>query len=116
MRYKEAEPISRREAEVAFSSGSPERISDALVSAAFFDPDWRWVQDICIQYANHSDLQISGMAVTCFGHLARIHGNLEMERVLPILQKLRKDPKLAGKVDDALDDINMYIHDEPSPS
>jgi len=116
MRYEEVRPVSRDEADAAFSSGSPEAISRALVSIAYHDDDWRWVQDTCIAFTNYPDPQVSGLAVTCLGHLARIHGTLDMEKVLPVLQKLRSDPKIAGRVDDALDDIEMYLHNKAKSS
>jgi hypothetical protein len=112
MRYEEVKPVSRDEAEVALSSGSPDALSRTLLSMAYHDDDWRWVQDTCITFTNHPDPEVSALAVTCLGHLARIHGVLDTDKVLPVLEKLRKDPKIAGRVDDALDDIKMYLQDQ----
>ena len=109
MQYKDVEPISRQDAVSAFSSGSREAIQDALVRVVLHDPDWRWAQDTCIEYAKHDDPSIVQIAVTCFGHLARIHGKLDLERVLPILQELSKSQKTAGRVEDALDDIRVFV-------
>ena len=109
MKYEDVEPISRQEALSAFSSGSPEAIADALIRAVLHDPDWRWTQDICIKYANHEDQSIRLLAVTCFGHLARIHRKLDLDRVLPILEGLSKDEKTAGRVEDAIDDIRLFV-------
>jgi hypothetical protein len=111
MKYGKVTPMSRAEAEVALSSGSPDAINRALLSLAYHDNDWHWVQDTCIKFTNYPDPQVSGLAVTCLGHLARIHQVLDTEKVLPILQKLRCDPKIAGRVEDALDDIDMYLHE-----
>jgi hypothetical protein len=32
-----------------------------------------------------------------------------LERVLSVLKELRKDKNLAGRVEDALDDINIFV-------
>jgi hypothetical protein len=105
----EVKPITRTEAEAGLTSGIPDKICDALIRITYHDPDWRWVQDMCLELASHSDPQVSGLAVTCLGHLARIHGFLDVEKVLPTLRRLRDDPKISGRVADALDDIKMYL-------
>jgi hypothetical protein len=43
------------------------------------------------------------------GHLARIHGQLDLERVEPRLRELRADPEVAGSAEDALDDIERFM-------
>jgi hypothetical protein len=40
-------PVRRRTREeiaAALSSGNPDQIHDALISAAYWDQDWRWAQ------------------------------------------------------------------------
>ena len=105
----EVKPIERSEAEVGLTSGMPDMICDALVRITYHDPDWRWVQEVCLELASHPNPQLSGLAVTCLGHLARIHGVLDLEKVLPTLKRLREDPKISGRVDDALDDIKTFL-------
>lgn len=112
MLLDDVKPITQTEAEAGLASGMPDKICDALIRITYHDPDWRWVQDTCIELANHSDPQVSGLAVTCLGHLARIHGVLDLEKVLPTLRKLRAHPKISGRVADALDDIKMYLESD----
>jgi hypothetical protein len=109
LRYHEVLPITRQEAEAAFAAGRPEALTDALLSIAYYEPDWRWVQERCLQYARHQDLWVRRTAITCFGHLARIHRDLDEGFVLPLLEELRRDSELAGWVEDALDDINHFL-------
>ena len=109
MIFDEVKPITRSEAEAGLASGMPDKICDALVRITYHDPDWRWVQEMCLDLTRHTNPDVSGLAVTCFGHLARIHGVLDVQRVLPILRRLKDDPKIAGRVDDALDDIKTYL-------
>jgi hypothetical protein len=108
-KYHEVLPITRAEAEAAFSAGAPETVADALLSIAYHESDWRWVQGWCLQNAKHEDIWVRRTAVTCFGHLARIHHDLDEHLVLPSFEELRSDSELSGWVDDALDDIRMFL-------
>jgi hypothetical protein len=46
--------------------------------------------------------------VTALGHLARIHGEADLEKVLPLLEELTRDPVIGGRAEDALGDIRMF--------
>jgi hypothetical protein len=109
LKYSEIEPITRQEAEVAFASGSETEICHALIRVVYHDPDWRWLQEKCIQFSKHDDSDVAGLAVTCFGHIARIHRQLDVDKVMRILNELRNNPEIAGRVSDAFDDINLYL-------
>jgi hypothetical protein len=109
VRYEEPAPMSRDDAERALQSPNPDEIGAALLASALDDPDWRWVQEQCLRGLQHSSEQVRGLALTCLGHVARIHGHLDMERVLPVLAGLRTHPSLAGRVEDVLDDIEMFL-------
>ena len=85
----EVTPITQSEAEAGLASGVPDTICDALVRITYHDPDWRWVQEKCLELAGHADPQVAGLAVTCLGHLARIHRVLDLEKVLPTLRRLQ---------------------------
>jgi hypothetical protein len=106
----EPQPITREEAEAAFASGAPEEITSALVNTAFYDPDWRWVQEKCLGFARSDIAAVRRIAVTCLGHVARIHQKLDLEIVLPVLDELSHDPEV--RVEDALDDIEMFMNVE----
>jgi hypothetical protein len=108
--YHEPQPITREEAEFAFVSGNPEEIASALLSVAFYASDWRWVQDTCLGFARNDIASVRQIAVTCLGHVARIHRKLDLEKVLPVLYELSHDPEL--QVGDALDDIQMFMNIE----
>jgi len=99
--------MTREEAESAFASGDSEEIAFALVNVAFHDPDWRWVQEKCLGLAQNDIAAVRQIAVTCLGHVARIHRELDLERVLPVLNKLSRDSEV--HVEDALDDIRMFM-------
>jgi len=110
MRYHEIFPLSRPELEKLIESGNETAITDALLSAAYYDPDWQWVQNLCLRFMHHSDRGIRSNAVMCLGHIARIHKTLDWELVLPQLAALKlEDPALAPWIEDAVEDIRFFL-------
>jgi hypothetical protein len=109
MLYREVSPITRENAERAFASGNRERICDTLISLAYHDPEWRWVQGHCLHFAKNDSWEVRAIAATCLGHLARIHKILDLEFVLPVLRDLLINPKTKEYADDALNDIMIFL-------
>jgi len=86
-----------------------ERGEIALLSAAYYDPDWRWVQSECLAFRRSNDHYVGWVAATCLGHLARIHRQLDLELALQRLTEMRTDPLVESAVNDALDDIRFFL-------
>jgi hypothetical protein len=109
MQYREVQERDRQEIELLLRS--PEKMDrlDALLSATHHDPDWRWVQNRCLDFLSHADYQERSLAATCLGHLARIHKELDIELVLSALAPLKNDPLIGSSVQDALDDIRLFV-------
>jgi hypothetical protein len=101
--------MDRNAVEAALRSGDSSAISRALVAAALHDPDWAWVQEHSLRLLSAAEPDVRGVAATCLGHLARIHGMLDLDRVEPRLRELRHDPALGGRAEDALDDIQQFM-------
>lgn len=110
MEYREIFPQERSELERLLNSGNEQAITDALLSAAYYDPDWKWVQETSLRYLDHPDKSVRWNAVTCFSHIARIHRQLDTEVVVPKLRTMLKtDLDLASNVQDTLDDIKWFL-------
>lgn len=110
MMYKELEPIDREQALAALASKDFKSVCDALLRLTLFEPDWRWAQDRCLSLYRHQSLEVRSTVATCFGHLARIHGKLDLHIVIPVLEQMKREAALRGVVDDSFDDINMYTY------
>lgn len=108
MKHHSIEPISRSEAEDKFQNGTKEDVRETLLSVTFHDPNREWVEGYCVQLLNSEDENTRAIAITCLGHLARIHGELDTNLVIPILTSLLSDPFLGGYASDALDDIKIF--------
>jgi len=90
-------------------SGNGTDVVDALLSAAYYDPDWRWVQGQCMSFSRHEDQNVRWVSATYFGHLARIHQQLDLELVLQRLAEMKSDPPVAAAAEDALEDIRFFL-------
>jgi HEAT repeat protein len=111
VRYEKPRRFSKADAALAFEGGVPRETSEALISLALYEEDWRWVQEAALRYLEHPNADLRMTAALALGHLARLHGNLDTDRVVPALRKLLSDPITAGRASDALDDIEMFTKD-----
>ncbi|HTE12002.1 MAG TPA: hypothetical protein VK645_13555 [Chitinophagaceae bacterium] len=107
--YENIQPVNKNAAEVIFSSGDTNDICHAMVSLAFHEQDWKWAQDKFLILLFNENSDISGLAAVCLGHLARIHRQLEKDKVVAALNTRLDDEKIAGQIRDALDDINIFL-------
>jgi hypothetical protein len=109
MEYREVVKRDRTEIELLLHRTEATDVLDALLSATYYDPDWKWVQGQCLAFLGHGDRSVRRLSATCLGHLARIHKQLELELVLSRLTELKDDPEIGDSVQDALDDIRFYL-------
>ena len=81
-----------------------------LLKLTFDCDDWKWIQDVCTDIINSNrEKNICGLAVTCIGHLARIHRKIEKERIFELFEQQKDNPYISGRIEDAIDDINRFV-------
>nr|WP_218583261.1 hypothetical protein [Pseudomonas atagonensis] len=84
-------------------------VVSALISIGLNEIDRIWAQDTCLKYLTSETESIVVSAITAIGHIARRHGELDCETVLPALESVkRKFPALEGVIEDTLDDIEIF--------
>jgi len=108
---KYEEPIDSRWSDVAAAllRRDQDAVLRTLLGAVNAEPDWRRAQDECLRLLAHDDLAVRKLAVTCLGHVARIHRHIDRPRVLSALDHVASsDPAIAGQVEDARDDIEHF--------
>jgi hypothetical protein len=79
---------------------------------AFHEPDWHWVQDRCEELSHHPAEEVRAISATCLGHLVRFHGKDPLAGSMKILKRLLKDKAIAGTVEDAIVDCEMFGKDQ----
>ena len=109
MDYKESPEINKKDAEAAFASGNVKSICEALVSISLYEKDGKWAQNKCLEFLGSENSEIKAVAVTGLGHIARVHRQLDKEKVLAALASNQYDVAIAGQIEDAIDDINMFV-------
>jgi hypothetical protein len=108
MDYREPPPVTRERFQQLLMQGNARQSAQALIGLVFSDPDWKWLQDLCLSLVEYVEPDVRAAAVTSLGHIARIHGRIERSLVEPRLRQLLDDPFLAGRAQDALDDIASF--------
>ena len=111
MKYERIEPIDKTRAKKLLANGDRDAVYRTLVSVAMFESDRRWAQAQCLRFAKHKDSFVRGVAVTCLGHLARIHWAIDEDDVVPVVRELLhdSDPETRGKAQDALSDFSTFL-------
>jgi hypothetical protein len=84
-------------------------ITDKLLDMTYNNDNWEYVQNECLKYLEDENYDIAQLAIICLGHIATFHSHIDKEKVLPILYKKIPDKELSGVVEDALDDIKMFV-------
>jgi hypothetical protein len=109
LRYEEPPPSTPADVRAALDGGDAAGAATALVGAALHHEQWREVQALCLELLEGADRSLAAVAATCLGHLARIHGELDTDTVLPALRRHRDDETVGPHAEDALDDIDWYL-------
>ncbi len=108
MHYEQPEPILAEDAEPALGSDDVDLVCRTLVRIVHSPLDPEWIQGRCLQATRSEHLEVRRTAATCLGHLARIHGRVEIKKVMPALRRLLKEPSTQGVAEDALEDIQSF--------
>jgi hypothetical protein len=108
--YRAVERRTREQVEALLAAGGVEQIVSGLLSATYYDPDWRWVQGQCLFYLIHAEVWVRRNAATCLGLLAVFHKKSDVAVVLPALKKAAADPEVGAWADDSLADIRHSLN------
>src|SRR5213078_2800281 len=90
-KYVESVPWTRETVERAVRDDDTEALQRALIAVSMHDEDWRYAQDLCVRLSSHPHPNVRGNAVLGFGHIARVHGQLDRAVVQPIIQTALRD-------------------------
>jgi hypothetical protein len=64
MQYREVSKRDRQEIELLLRRKDSTEPMDALLSAAYYDPDWQWVQSQCLSFPSHEDRNVRALSAT----------------------------------------------------
>ncbi|HLZ51035.1 MAG TPA: hypothetical protein VKP61_09800 [Candidatus Acidoferrum sp.] len=109
MKYEDILPISREELREALTSDSDERAARAIIATALHDTDWAWAEQQCLMALQDRREDVRAAAIIGLGHIARVHRRSTLSVTIPALKALRFDQHLGGTVEDAIEDILMFV-------
>jgi len=109
-KYKSIEKVTREKALNDLSSGNSMKMSEALLSLAYYEQDYDWLLNLCLKYLDFKNLEVKSTAILCFSHIARTHGKINKRLIIPKLRALSEEiPELSGRIEDVLEDIDIFI-------
>lgn len=109
--FHNPQPATPMDLRAALDRGDLPGALDAMVGAVLYgDADPKELQELYLRLLDHDDHQVGALAATCLGHLARVHGRLDEDRVVKALRGARAVPHISGTAADALEDIALFLH------
>ena len=109
LKYEPVPELPRDVIERDLVGSDPEKVSAALYSATYHDPDWKWVQEQCLRLLKHADVGVRWDAATCLGDLAMFHKALDVSRVVPELVEAAKEERIRDAAETSISFINQAI-------
>ncbi len=111
MIYEPIKYYSQSEIEKALAKNDADKLLLIVLSVALYSDDYEYAENFCVQLSNHECYVVRGNAIQGFGHIARIHGKLDEERIKPIIEKALKDENkfIRGNAIDAKDDARTFL-------
>lgn len=96
--------------EELLNSEDEKQVVETLLYIAYHIKDISWAETIFMKMAQNSNDDICGLALTCIGHLARINGKIDKEKIIPFLKEKIENSNevISSRAEDALDDINAF--------
>ncbi|MCP3805473.1 hypothetical protein NLX83_40030 [Allokutzneria sp. A3M-2-11 16] len=91
------------------ASSDTSLITGALLAVTYDDPDRSRIEALLLGFlSSEVDHQVKALAVTCLGHVGRIHRAVSSDAIRR-LEEFLDDPELGGTAEDALDDIRAFV-------
>jgi hypothetical protein len=102
---------SREEIIASLSSGSRNEIRDALISACYWDKDWKWALQQLRKFAEHGDDLVLWAVATGVGFIAAFNGEIDEPEAHSILTRLKANTNsaVAAAAEEAEADIEHFV-------
>jgi hypothetical protein len=104
MKYEQPPHFSDLELQDEFTSGNPERIAQALLSA-FYSQEPSWIEARCLEYATAESAVVRRMVAIVLGNISNTAAEyVRLDRMVNALSILANDPdrSVRAQADDSL--------------
>ncbi len=109
LKYEDVERLPKEELITRLASAKPFVVACALYSATRWDPDWRWVQEICLERLASPHVPIRWAAATCLGDLAFYRRPLDCDIVIPALTAATADATISDPAAFSLSMVKQFV-------
>jgi hypothetical protein len=110
--YRENKPIQKEEFLEKVSSNNTLEVCEAVINASLSIPDYDWIIKQYKILLKIPVLEIKKSIIVSLGHLARVNEKADRTELLGILRQFKEQPEVEGNVEDAIDDINMFLPED----
>jgi hypothetical protein len=102
---------SREETIASLSSEGLNEIRDALISACYWDKDWKWSLQQLRKFAEHGDDLVLWAVATGVGFIAAFNGEIDEHEARAILTRLKANANsaVAAAAEEAEADIEHFV-------
>jgi hypothetical protein len=102
---------SKEEITASLSRGGPNEIRDALISACYWDKDWKWALRQLRKFAEHRDYLVLWAVATGVGFIAAFNGEIDEYEARSILTRLKANANsaVAAAAEEAEADIEHFV-------
>jgi hypothetical protein len=94
--YRQPAPLGRDDLEQARANRDVTTICEAVFALPLTDPDRQWMERQLVELMRDTDGSVRSIAALAVGHVARVHGQIGREVVMPVLQDLLGDSEAGG--------------------
>ncbi|HKO94020.1 MAG TPA: hypothetical protein VJU61_22855 [Polyangiaceae bacterium] len=103
-------PVTEQQLAEALERNAPDELQLMALAVALHEPDAERAFATCARLAEHPDLGVRGNAMLGFGHIARLHRQLD-ERALPMIEAGLQDPAawVRGQADSAAGEVQALL-------
>ncbi len=91
VKYEPIKKYSKVDIEKAVAGNNADELLLMVLSVALYSDDFEYAENFCVQLSNHEHFNVRGNAIQGLGHIARIHGKLNENKVKPIIESASKD-------------------------
>jgi HEAT repeat protein len=91
MKYEEIKKFSKNRVESVVAANDEKELSLLVLSLALYSEDADFAENICLRLSNHESQNVRGNAVLGFGHISRVHGKLNEDKIKPIIERALTD-------------------------
>ena len=110
-RYEAIPEWSHAQVEEALRNNDPDALRYAVIAISMYDRDWHYAQALCVRLSTHPDCNVRGNAILGFGHISRVHHQLDRALVQPIIEAALTDAHeyVRGHAWDAAEETSHFL-------